>query len=199
MWGRHHYVVFEYKNGDDMATVNIVGDGPGGLSAALFLAKGGHQVAVYGQDKTAMHFAHLYNYLGIPEIAGSDFQRIARNQVTGFGARLVDEQVTAVAVDDRFTVTTEAGDSQSDYLILTEGKSPELAHSLDLDADESGAIVVDADYMSSIDRLYVVGRAVRLTRSQAIISAGAGAVAALDILARESGKDVQDWDTPPKD
>jgi hypothetical protein len=35
-------------------------------------------------------------------------------------------------------------------------------------------------------------------RSQAIISAGAGAVAAVDILAREEGKDVQDWDTPPK-
>ena len=26
-----------------------------------------------------------------------------------------------------------------------------------------------------------------------------GVVAALDILAREKGKDVQDWDTPPKD
>lgn len=182
-----------------MAKVNIVGDGPGGLSAALFLAKGGHEVAVYGQDKTAMHFAHLYNYLGVPEIAGSDFQRIARDQVAAFGARLVDEEVTGVAVGDGFTVTTDVGDNQADYLILTEGKSPELAHSLGLDVDETGAIVVDADYMSSSDRLYVVGRAVRPTRSQAIISAGAGAVAALDILARESGKDIQDWDTPPKD
>jgi thioredoxin reductase (NADPH) len=40
---------------------------------------------------------------------------------------------------------------------------------------------------------------VRPKRSQAIISAGAGAVAALDILAREEGKDIQDWDTPPKE
>lgn len=182
-----------------MATVSIVGDGPGGLSAALFLAKGGHQVTVYGQDGTAMHYAYLHNYLGIPEIAGSDFQQIARDQVTTFGARLVDEKVTAVGADGVFTVSTAAGDVESDYLILTEGKNPELARSLELDEDESGAIVVDANYMSSIDRLYVVGRAVRPTRSQAIISAGAGAVAALDILAREEGKDVQDWDTPPKD
>jgi thioredoxin reductase (NADPH) len=182
-----------------MTRVNIVGDGPGGLSAALFLAKNGHEVSVYGQDKTAMHFAHIYNYLGIPEIAGSEFQQIARDQVEGFGARLVDEAVTAVASGDRFLVSTESGESESDYLILTEGKSPELARSLGLDESDTGSITVDSNYMSSIDRLYVVGRAVRPARSQAIISAGAGAVAALDILAREEGKDVQDWDTPPKD
>jgi len=182
-----------------MARVNIVGDGPGGLSAALFLAKNGHEVTVYGQDKTAMHFAHIYNYLGIPEIAGSDFQQIARDQVAGFGARLVDDEVTDVAYGDRFQVTTASGESESEYLILTEGKNPELARSMELDESEAGSIAVDANYMSSIDRLYVVGRAVRPARSQAIISAGAGAVAALDILAREEGKDVQDWDTPPKD
>jgi len=58
---------------------------------------------------------------------------------------------------------------------------------------------VDADNRSSIDKVYVVGRSVRPNRSQAIISAGAGAVAALDIMAREAGKDVQDWDSMPKE
>jgi hypothetical protein len=38
-----------------------------------------------------------------------------------------------------------------------------------------------------------------MERSQAIISAGDGARAALDILSREAGKDVRDWDSPPKD
>jgi len=182
-----------------MARVNIVGDGPGGLSAALFLSKNGHDVTVYGQDETAMHHAYVHNYLGIPEIAGSEFQDIARRQVREFGASLIDEEVTSVAAAERFTVTATSVDSESDYLLLTEGKSPDLARSLGLDQDESGAISVDSNYMSSIDRVYVVGRAVRPSRSQAIISAGAGAVAALDILAREEGKDVQDWDTPPKD
>ena len=60
-------------------------------------------------------------------------------------------------------------------------------------------MLVDQNNQASVDRVYVVGRAVRPTRSQAIISAGAGAAAALDILAREEGKDVQDWDSPPKD
>jgi thioredoxin reductase (NADPH) len=182
-----------------MARVNIVGDGPGGLSAALFLAKNGHEVTVFGQDETAMNVAYLHNYLGIPEIAGTQFQDIARRQVREVGANLVDEEVTSVSADDTFTVTTSSGKSESDYLILTEGKKPALARSLGVDEHDSGAISVDANYMTSIDKIYVVGRSVRPNRSQAVISAGAGAVAALDILAREEGKDVQDWDTPPKD
>ena len=182
-----------------MAGVTIVGDGPGGLSAALFLAKNGHEVTVFGQDKTAMNHAHLYNYLGLPEIAGTEFQQIARGQAADNGATLRDEEVTSVTVGDRVVVETGDETHESDYLILTEGKTPELARSLGVEVDDAGAIVVDRDMRSSIDRVYVVGRSVRPTRSQAIISAGAGAIAALDILAREEGKDIQDWDTPPKD
>ena len=182
-----------------MAKVNVVGDGPGGLSAALFLAKNGHEVVVFGTDKTAMNYAYLYNYLGIPEISGTNFQTVAKRQVTGFGAVLIDEEVTSVAAGDGFTVHSEGGAHDSNYLILTEGKNPELALSLGVDTDDDGSIAVDRDNRSSIDGVYVVGRSVRPNRSQAIISAGAGAVAALDILAREEGKDVQDWDTPPKE
>jgi thioredoxin reductase (NADPH) len=65
-----------------MTRTVVVGDGPGGLSAALFLAKNGHTVTVYGQDQTPMHHAHLRNYLGLPDISGSDFQAVAREHAT---------------------------------------------------------------------------------------------------------------------
>lgn len=182
-----------------MARVIIVGDGPGGLSAALFLSKNGHEVKVFGRDESAMNYAYLYNYLGIPEIDGTEFQRIAREQVTAQGAQIIDEKVASVTIDGIFSVETDSTTHESDYLVLTEGKNPELARSIGVNFDGDGSVVVDEDYQSSIDRVYVVGRSVRPRRSQAIISAGAGAVAALDILARESGKDVQDWDTPPKE
>ena len=183
-----------------MASVVIVGDGPGGLSAALFLAKNGQDVTVFGTDDTAMHYAYLYNYLGIPEMSGSEFQHIARRQAMDFGASMHDEKVASVAATDGgFSVTTEGGDTvDGDYLVMSEGKDPELTRSLGSDATEDG-IVVDAEYRTSIDKLYVVGRSARPARSQAIISAGAGAIAALDILSREAGKDVQDWDSPPKE
>ena len=182
-----------------MASIGIIGDGSGGLSAALFLAKNGHQATVYGQDKTAMNFAHLYNYLGIPEIKGTEFQKVAREQVLSFGAIIVNQEVTAVSTGDGFTVSTASAEATFDYLILTEGKNPVVAKSLSLEVDEGGAIEVDRDSRSSMDRVYVVGRSARPERSQAIISAGAGAAAALDILAAEAGKNVTDWDSPPND
>jgi flavin-dependent dehydrogenase len=40
-----------------MPDVIVIGDGPGGLSAALFLAKNKMDVVVFGEDKTAMHWA----------------------------------------------------------------------------------------------------------------------------------------------
>jgi thioredoxin reductase len=182
-----------------VASIAIVGEGPGGLSAALFLAKNGHEVTVFGTDKTAMNYAELHNYLGIPEIAGTSFQRVAKRQVAEFGATLREEEVTSVEVDNGFVVTTESRSVTADYLILSEGKNPVLARSLQVAEDDSGAIEVDRDYRSSLDRVYVIGRSARPERSQAIISAGAGAAAALDILALEAGENVQDWDTPAKD
>lgn len=179
-----------------MTSTIIIGDGPAGLSAALFLAKNGQDVIVFGQDETPMHYARLYNYLGIPEITGSEFQQVARQQVQGFGATLKDEQVSAIEkTDDGFTVTTEAGESyQSKYVILAEGKSLKLAKSLDLPATKRG-VEVDANNRTSIENLYAVGRTKNVVRSQAIISAGSGATAALDILATEKGKDFVDFDT----
>lgn len=178
-----------------MAEVLIVGDGPGGLSAALFLAKNGLDVAVFGKNETAMHRAMLYNYLGIPEITGSNFQQVAREQVQKLGAKIWDTGVTGIEQSAAgFTVTTESGERhEGKYLIIAEGKSIKLAQSLGLTITSSG-VEVDHNYRTPIDRLYVVGRSTRLARSQAIISAGTGAVAALDILASEKGKDFVDYD-----
>ena len=181
-----------------MATIAVVGDGPGGPSAALLFAKHGHEVTVYGTHATAMHLAPLHNYLGVPDIGGSEFQEVAKAQAQAFGATLVEGRVSSVAVaNNGFTVTTDEGEQTADYVILTEGKNPELARSLGL-AERDDGIEHDREYATSIDGVYVVGRAARPNRSQAIISAGAGATAALDILSRIEGKDVQDWDTPPK-
>lgn len=184
-----------------MANTIVVGDGPGGLSAALFLAKNGHDVTVFGQDQTAMNYAELHNYLGIPAISGTEFQTIARSQVEAVGGSIVDSEVTAVSQEgDGYEVTSADGSTaRADYIIMNEGRNPQLATSLGVAVDDEGAIVVDRHGLSSVARVYVVGRSVRPTRSQAIITAGAGAAAALDILSREAGEDVQDWDSPPKE
>jgi thioredoxin reductase (NADPH) len=184
-----------------VSSVIVVGDGPAGLSAALFLSKNGHDVTVFGEDETAMHYAHLHNYLGVPDVDGTAFQEVAREQVEGFGAKIRDGEVSEIVVDGGELVVMTADDEEltADYLVLAGArKVVRLAEAAGVEVVD-GAIRVDADQHTSLDRVYAAGRAVRPQRSQAIISAGAGAIAAVDILSREAGQDVHDWDTPPDD
>jgi thioredoxin reductase (NADPH) len=183
-----------------MPDVIVIGDGPGGLSAALFLAKNQLSVVVFGQDKTAMNYALLRNYLGLPEIAGSEFQKIARDQVAKLGATLRGDAVEKLSGGTgNFTVGLAGRETlTARYLILSEGKGPRLAKQLGLAFDDHKGIATDRNARTSVDGVYVVGRSARPGRSQAIISAGDGAAAAIDILSREKGEDVLDWDEPPK-
>jgi thioredoxin reductase (NADPH) len=185
-----------------MPDVIVIGDGPGGLSAALFLAKNKLDVVVFGEDKTAMNYALLRNYLGIREITGTELQRVAREQVAAFGValRAVHVESVAAAGKHKFAVTLAGGEQlAAKYLVLSEGKSTRLAKQLGLVFEEKTGIATDRNAKSSVDGVYVVGRSARPGRSQAIISAGDGAAAAIDILSREQEADVVDWDEPPKD
>lgn len=178
-----------------MADVIIIGDGPGGLSAALFLAKKKMEVLVIGQDKTFMHKAMVYNYLGIPKIAGAEFQRVARAQVQAFGAKIQEAEVkSAEKVGAEFAVTTADGQvHKSRYLILATGPNMPLAEGLGLPKEKS-VVAADPFGRTAVERLYALGWGVRGKKIQAIISAGDGAAAALDILSAEKGEELHDFD-----
>lgn len=178
-----------------MAEVLVVGDGPAGLSAALFLAKNEMKVTVFGQDGTPMHKAMLYNYLGIPKMTGKEFQKVSREQVRSFGATVEDGKATGVEkTGDGFAVTTEGGKRyEGKYLVLATGTNLHLAQSLGLAKKEAGLEAGEGG-RTSVPGLYVAGWSTRLLKTQAIISAGQGAAVALEILSAEAGKDVHDFD-----
>lgn len=182
-----------------MADVLIVGDGPGGLSAALFLAKNDMSVTVFGGDKTPMHEAMLYNYLGIEAMTGSDFQAMARQQVARHGAEVVDGEVAEVGQGGGgFTVTVDGQSYTGKYLILACGPNPTLAEGVGLSLNDRKMIDADRDGKTEVDGCYAIGWSVRPDKIQAIISAGDGAAAALDILSLEAGKAFHDFDVVEK-
>jgi thioredoxin reductase (NADPH) len=180
-----------------MAHVIVVGGGPAGLSAALFTQKNGVETTVFDTDSTWMHKAHLFNYPGIGSQDGSVFLETLRNQVDNFGVdRKQGEEITAVdSTDDGFTVTSDDGEYEADYVVLATGANRDLAEDLGC-AFDGDVVDVDVTMETSVDDAYATGAMVRAEEWQAVISAGDGAAAALNILSTEKGENYHDFDVP---
>jgi thioredoxin reductase len=181
-----------------MTRVGVVGGGPAGLSAALFASKNGLDVVLFDTDDTWMHKAHLFNYLGIGSVGGEAFMRTARQQVDDFGVdRHQGEEVTGVeSDDDGFVVTTDDGEYDADYLVLATGANRDLAEGLGCETTDEGVVDVDVTMETSVPDAYATGAMVRAEEWQAVISAGDGAAAALNVLTKERGEHFHDFDTP---
>ena len=181
-----------------MSRVAIVGGGPAGLSAALFAAKNGLEAVVFDTDDTWMHKAHLFNYPGVGSLDGSAFLQTARQQADDFGAeRHQDVEVTDVdASGDGFTLTADGETHDADYLVLATGASRDLAESLGCAFSDDDTVDVDVSMETSVEDAYATGGMVRAEEWQAVISAGDGAAAALNILSKEKGEHYHDFDTP---
>ncbi|MFC8914609.1 NAD(P)/FAD-dependent oxidoreductase [Streptomyces sp. NPDC057116] len=86
----------------DTADVAVVGGGPAGLSAAIYLARYNRRVLVFdtGHGRSTHHQVN-HNYLGFPDgIATVDLRKLAAEQLARYDrARVVHHLVTAVEGD----------------------------------------------------------------------------------------------------
>ncbi|MFP8953991.1 FAD-dependent oxidoreductase [Natrialbaceae archaeon A-arb3/5] len=181
-----------------MVDVAIIGGGPAGLSAALFTAKNGLETVVFDTDETWMHKAHLFNYPGIRSISGSEFMELTRGQVRDQGADVrVGEEVTDIEPDgDGFLVETEDEIYDADYVVLATGADRSIAEDLECAFDDEDTVDVDLNMETTVTDLYATGAMVRAEEWQAVIAAGDGGSAALDILSKEKGEHFHDFDVP---
>jgi thioredoxin reductase len=176
--------------------VTVVGGGPAGLSAALFTQKNGLETTVFDTDGSWLHKAHLFNYPGVGSQDGTVLLETMRNQVDNFGVERTEAEVTDVSESgDGFTVTTGEGEHETDYVVLATGANRDLAESLGCDFDED-VVDVDVTMETSVADAYATGAMVRAEEWQAVISAGDGAAAALNILSKEKGEHFHDFDVP---
>ncbi|NGM69512.1 NAD(P)/FAD-dependent oxidoreductase [Natronolimnobius sp. AArcel1] len=181
-----------------MPDVAIIGGGPAGLSAALFTAKNDLETVVFDTDETWMHKAHLFNYPGIRSISGSEYVELTRGQVRDRGADLhTGEEVTGLeTIADGFRIETSDATYKTEYAILATGADRSIADDLGCAFDDDDTVDVDLNMQTSVANLYATGAMVRAEEWQAVIAAGDGATAALDILSTERGEHYHDFDTP---
>jgi thioredoxin reductase (NADPH) len=110
----------------EIIDVIVVGAGPAGLQAAIHAVRKKASVLILGRPhKSAIHAAHVENYLCVPGVTGGEeMLRVGLAQATGFGARFVEEDVLGIEQhDSHFKVRTESATHIGRTVILATGTS----------------------------------------------------------------------------
>ena len=105
--------------------VLIVGAGPAGLTAGLYVARAGKKALILegrGPSRLAIPYT-LENYPGFPSIASQELLAVFRKQALSFGAEIVSGDAVAFLLDsDPKYVTTKDAMVEAGAVILATGK-----------------------------------------------------------------------------
>lgn len=106
-----------------MSDVIIIGNGPAGVSAALYTTRAGLNTTVIGKDGGALRKAEkIENYYGFEKpISGKYLIENGIAQAKRLGAKIVNDEVVGVGYTDKLTVSTTDGKHSADAVILATG------------------------------------------------------------------------------
>lgn len=106
----------------------IVGGGPAGLSAAIYMARAKYRVLVIEKDKIGGQItitSEVVNYPGIETTSGKELTDGMKNQVENFGAEFANAEVLDMELDsDIKIIHTTKGDFKALGVILAVGANP---------------------------------------------------------------------------
>jgi thioredoxin reductase (NADPH) len=185
-----------------VADVVVIGGGPAGLSAALFLAKAGRKTVVVDTGRSLIRRANLRNYLGFPGegLPGNELLARGREQVNAFGGEIVETKSVEVQRTERgFLVRAGDREITARAVVLATAYGTEIAESLGAtltrgaQAQAVRVVEVDREGRTSVPGLWAAG-VVAGTPVQSIVSAGDGGRVAVNLLSEMRGSPYVDHD-----
>lgn len=107
-----------------MIDILIIGSGPAGVSAAVYLKRFNLDVTVINKGQTALSSAHqIDNYYGFSGISGEELYKNGLEQLASLNINVIDETVVSIEYYSHFVVTTDKNVYECKKLILATGKA----------------------------------------------------------------------------
>ena len=105
----------------------IIGAGPAGMNAALYLKRGGIEPIIIESDVPGGEMLKTYkieNYLGYESIDGGELALKMSKQVKDLGVKIIRDKVVKVSSGNKFVIKCENNEFVSDYVIVATGRIP---------------------------------------------------------------------------
>ena len=144
-----------------MSKCIVIGAGPGGMSAAIYLKRAGIDVILIEKmvpGGEMLKTNKIENYLGFDSIDGGELALRMSSQVKDLGVEIIRDDITDISYDNGFIVTGLKNKYQADYVIIATGRVP---RKLGLDMEEE-LLNRGISYCATCDGAFYKGKEVAI-------------------------------------